>query len=144
MTCPLCNKAKPGQLIQEHHKIPRAAGGESGSTIFICTECHTALHLCATKILAGKGSEAQQVAQNIFQNKAEAKRLIVSIVKNTLRKREGYIPDEQLEYKVTLVFPGAIRRCFEILSKDNKVSINKVVESIVIDYIRKKFPNFKL
>lgn len=141
MKCPICFKEK--LLIEEHHEIPRASGGISGPTIMLCSECHKSIHLCARKILAHKGSEIYEITKS-FYNKSLAKDLIKSIVVNSLRKLEGKIPDKELTYTVTLEFPGKIRRFLEILCKDNKQSIKKFLENIILNYINNKFPNNKL
>jgi len=136
--CPLCLNTKP--LIEEHHEIPRAAGGEGGPTIFICSECHKALHACAQKILARNGTEATQIAQATFKNQAKAKELIKSIVASTLKKRDGRIPDEQVPYRLTLVFPGPMRRYLEVLAKDTRRSIVEYAQQIIIQHICNQFP----
>lgn len=140
--CPLCNKKKA--IINEHHEIPRASGGENGPTIFICSECHDALHICARNILSGKGVQAQDIAKATFVNRKKSHELIKTIITHTLRKKEGKIPDSKLEYKVNLVFPGEIRRCLEILAKDHKTSMVNYLNKLVMNHIKRKFPLAKI
>jgi len=139
--CPLCDRKKP--IIHEHHEIPRATGGTSGPTIFLCGECHEAVHTCARRVLSGKGIIAQDIAKATFKNQALAQDLIKSIVVHTLRKKEGKIPDKLLEYKMTLVLPGEVRRYIEVLSKDNRTSMMNYVTNLVLTHIKKKFPSVK-
>jgi len=142
MVCPACLKEKV--MVEEHHEIPQAAGGSDGSTIQICTECHEAVHLCARKFLSGKGAEAQKIADSVFSNKSLANRLIKSAVQHTLLKRDGKIHEDDLEYKLNLVFPGKIRRYLEVLSKNSRMGINKYITKLITDHIKSSFPKTKL
>lgn len=142
MICPICLEEKV--LIHEHHIIPQSAGGSSGPTIDICSQCHDALHLCATKILAGKGAEAQIIAGNIFKDKKLSQDLVKSIIKHRLLKKDGKIPDENLELKMTLVFPAAIRRYLEVLSKNSKTGMNTYVTYLIKNHIKSKFPDARI
>jgi len=140
--CPLCIRQKI--LINEHHIQPQATGGTGGPTIFICTECHDALHVCSIKFLSGKAAEAKAISDNIFKNKKLANELVKSIIKYSIRKRDGDINIDDLEYKLVLVFPGTIKKYLEVLAKDSQMGIAKFVTHFITNYIKRQFPNVKL
>jgi len=140
--CPLCLRQKI--LINEHHIQPQATGGTSGPTIFICTECHDAVHACAVKFLSNKKAEAQAISENIFKNKKLANELVKSVIKYSIRKRDGDINIDDLDYKVVLVLPGSIKKYLEVLAKDSQMGIAKFITNIILNYVKRRFPKVKL
>lgn len=140
-SCPLCKNSMI--LVNEHHIIPQAAGGSTGPTIYICAMCHDGLHQCAIKVLAGNTAEANHIADNLFSDKKLAQRLIESIVQFTLKKKEGQVSEDILNYKLMLVVPGSWKKYIKILAKDSKTSIVNYIMNLIFREIKKNFPNFK-
>jgi len=131
-------------MVNEHHEIPQAAGGVNGPTINICTECHDAVHLCAIKFLAGKKADALAIVNSIFTDKKLANQLIKSAIQYTIKKRDGEIAMEDVEYKINVVLPGTAKKYLQVMAKDMQMGVTKYVTQIVKNMIKKRFPGVKI
>ena len=139
--CPLCKSNMI--LVNEHHIIPQATGGSMGPTVNICALCHDALHQCSIKVLAGNTVEANHIADNIFVNKKLAQELIQSIIQATLRKKEGQVSEKDFNYKLILALPGNSKKYLKIMAKERKLSIVNFIMKLILQEIKKNFPDFK-
>lgn len=53
MQCYICQQQTT--TIEEHHIVPRFAGGEDGPTVNLCADCHAGIHRQALNLLAKHG-----------------------------------------------------------------------------------------
>ena len=52
--CWLCSKPPDGiTTFEDHHILPKHLGGTNGPLVYLCADCHTNVHKCATKLLKG-------------------------------------------------------------------------------------------
>jgi len=65
-TCAICSKIDYKNRKDNHHIIPRHKGGLGKGRIWLCTECHTMLHIAESKGLCELPSKTNRkfIVQN--------------------------------------------------------------------------------
>lgn len=53
--CYVCSEETA--LDQDHHVVMQSRGGSDGPTVVLCVNCHTAVHLAARAMIAGKSPD---------------------------------------------------------------------------------------
>ncbi len=88
--CWLCER-EPDNIatFEDHHILPKHLGGTNGPLVYLCADCHTNVHKCATKLL--KGASYVPYARNLHKQRClELAQVIVNgtvaLEKNPINK----------------------------------------------------------
>jgi hypothetical protein len=110
VTCYVHQGVIQREFAHEHHKKPRAAGGDDSkdNLVWLCPSCHDNMHRIATMLLSGNREKADSLAHNGYKNVRARRRLFELseyVAAAMQRKRDGEedaIPELQ---RVTMDLP---------------------------------------
>lgn len=131
-SCYICQENK---LVQEHHIIPRASGGEAGPVVNLCASCHSATHAQALN-LESKGQKHDLFSEREWPRAKN----IVEYIRLAIRKNREE-PDlndpAQLFLKMT---KGELKLLHMAKTDAGFKNLNKFAVEIIRTYLRNKFP----
>lgn len=117
-----------------HHIIPRNAGGTNGPQVQICSACHDGLHHAATLRLAPEDYSLKSDAKQKWSNQEARQRsgFLISLVlkTETLAKQS-----ENKTTVLTLKLTGDLDRKLTYLSKRFSLSKTDTLLKILADYL---------
>lgn len=145
VSCYICKQNKPRKLAHEHHKVPRAAGGQDTreNLVFLCPTCHDNLHRFAEMIVGGKVNEALDLVGLEYRSPAPRAR---SIELAKLVAQSFSIPgmEEKAEVTISVTLPRELVGRLKVLASEHTTDkgraygVPKFAALILTQYLIKK------
>lgn len=133
MSCFVCEAVVA--TTEEHHVVPQSRGGKDGPTVTICANCHSATHIAARKMIAGKSPDAY-LAHYDHDQRGRALVLIKTIVAVESMKDDRRNPHPvlsvNLDHHCYLVALNMLQRDRGFSSRDKLV--NELLRKIAVQY----------
>lgn len=155
-TCAICGNSYDDSLLNEHHRIPRAFGGDDSkeNLRFLCAGCHQTLHRLAEHFLnphkAGKVRDIARVYCSQFSKPERSMLILLDLSKCAcdyeLRVKKGDLKLSPWSEKViSTVIPMKFKKAFENSCKmktifGRKGSMQAVIEDFVLSTLHRECP----
>ena len=129
----------PSVILNTHHIVPQANGGENGPTVTLCSAHHDLLHAVAVQILAH--APPAEVAASFLDNLPALQHTRICylsgvVVQSTLAVAAD--PNKKAKYTVDL--SGAERKMVMELAKYRRLSISALLRNLVREEHTRLFP----
>lgn len=146
-TCYICSDVFPAMHRHDHHKVPKALGGDDGPSnrVLLCPGCHSALHSVAYRLLSSKQSVAMIRADvdMIYGCVKASERCfeLASLVRDAeVKVREGTADATGRLYSVTTTLRDSIKRLVALRSGALGMSQDAYLRSLVLADLRAHYP----
>ena len=104
---PVCHVCGDTRNMHEHHIVPRNAGGLHGPTVWLCANCHNAIHHCADLKVSVKTYNQRGDRKQTFpiQGRGRAAHL-VQVIRRSARLMQTQKALERKPTRISLVLTG--------------------------------------
>jgi len=136
----------PKESCHEHHKSPRALGGQDdkGNLVYLCANCHTLVHRCAQLFIGNKSGIAADIASQAYPTPASRSRFF-ELVK-TIMSSVAEAEDLDLGREKAIIILSLDHSTHSKLKtlagerKENgrKVGVSRYIEAVLLQHIQKK------
>ena len=130
-----CDGDDPAVILNEHHVVPRANGGEDGPTVALCSAHHDLLHEIATQALCFK--PFVHMTGNLPEDQSYRVMYLAKVVVDSTRAVKN---DPNKRGQCTIVMDGATDRMLNALAKAGKCSRTSAVLSLIQKEYNRLFP----
>lgn len=133
MSCYVCEESIG--VNEVHHVIPRSRGGVDGPTVDLCPTCHSAIHMVARAMIAGKSGDSY-IQHLDHDARGRAMMLIKSIVLVEASKEDKRNPHPLLAVSLDC---HAYMVALAMLQKDRGFTsreklVNSILQQIALKY----------
>ena len=126
--CYICNLVFHEALLNEHHIVPKSAGGTDDplNKFSLCTGCHQSMHMVAYALMNPKrAGSANDIAMSLFPN-APARRerlfkLALTVAKSFIDKKENVPKSASEAFReepVTFTIPNKYKHALQLLARE--------------------------
>jgi hypothetical protein len=121
--CRVCRAVVPLTFEQQHHTIPRAAGGRDGPTVSLCAGCHHDLHRVADMLQHGRAGLASDSVSLRFPDDRGARERLLTLARTVAEymvlKRDGRVQSGE-PLRVVVELPVDIKLAAQVIAHDHR------------------------
>lgn len=154
--CTLCEEKFPTEFKNNHHRIPKFAGGsdEDSNMEYLCAGCHQILHAIARMLnnpkKMGMVDDYITLYYSESNQKVHCKELAFLIVKYKTYKDEGKLDLSEKKMQIPIELPLLYHTVLRTTANEcrdgdtkRKMGMSKYIKLLIMSHLQQKYPKLK-
>lgn len=134
--CFVCGVPEPLPTAEDHHRKPRAFGGDDSESnrVWLCPSCHARLHRVQEFLLKGQAASGYQLCNDIFPTNGKARGNLWTLANEAAeaeREAKEVFGQHKTHRKVTLSVDVDVWETIKTVAKGRKVSASRFAADIL-------------